>query len=260
MLLAEICSDIYYGLMKHPRRSRIPRYQQLRETLLNELAEGRYPVGSKFPTEYELCERYRVGRHTVREALRGLQEAGMLSRHAGSGSVVTALTPPDDYVYRIDSIDNLTNYAHRAQLHVKQENVIVIHEQLAQDLGVAVGSRWLRVAGLRQSTHDEFPIAWTDVFIAEPYIGIRSEIGQVVHAIYQKLSEQYGLNIAEVERNISANAMPTAYAMALNCAPGSPALVERRSYWSDAGELFEISVSFYVGSRFSQSIRLKRST
>lgn len=247
-----------FGGMTTARLPRIPLYQELRESLAADLAQGLYPVGSRFPSEHELCARYGLGRHTIREALRGLQEAGMLSRRVGSGSTVTALTPPDKYVYRIDSIDNLTSYAHRAMLYTQQESVVVLRKQLADDLGAPTGSRWLRIAGLRREPSEELPIAWTEVFVAEPYIEIRQSLGDVVNAIYQKLSEQYGLQIAEVERKIFASAMPAAFAAALSCDPGCPALVERRSYWTDEGELFEISLSFYAGDRFSQSIRLKR--
>jgi DNA-binding GntR family transcriptional regulator len=240
------------------RRINPPLYQELRNRLAKELAAGVYPVGSRFPSEQELCERHKLGRHTVREALRGLQEAGMLSRHAGSGTVVTAIKPPEVYSYRIDSVDNLTEYAQQTVLHKQQEGIVILRDRLARTLGAPTGSRWLRIAGLRQAIGQDLPIAWTEIYVAEPYIGIRESIAGTHRAIYQQLSEQFGLQVAEVERHITAVAMPGDLAEALRCEADSPALMERRRYWSPGNELFEISLSFHPGNRFSQTIRLKR--
>ena len=57
-----------------------PRYQQLSTTLVREIGEGRYPVGSLLPPEPQLCQRFAVSRHTVREAVRHLCELGLVSR------------------------------------------------------------------------------------------------------------------------------------------------------------------------------------
>ncbi|WP_146610019.1 UTRA domain-containing protein, partial [Salipiger aestuarii] len=52
--------------------------------------------------------------------------------------------------------------------------------------------------------------------------------------------------------------MPEDMAVALICEPGSPALMERRRYWSNEGILFEVSLSFYLGDRFPQTILVER--
>ena len=248
------------GVMSKMRRTKQPLYQELRDRLASELAEGVYPVGSRFPTEQEICTRYGLGRHTVREALRLLQEAGLLSRHAGSGTVVLAAKSPETFSYRIDSIDNLTEYARVTIFDKKQEGVVTLRDKLAETLGAEKGSRWLRMAGLRHTQTDELPVAWTDIYIAEPYIGVRESIGGVSRAIYQKTSEQFGFSIGRVERRIAAVAMPVDMAMELSCEPGAPALMERRRYWSDKDKLFEITLSFHPGDRFTQTILLERET
>lgn len=63
---------------------------QLRE----QLAAGAWPVGSRIPTEHELAERLRVGRNTVREAIRVLVHAGMLVSRQGEGTFVRSTSDP----------------------------------------------------------------------------------------------------------------------------------------------------------------------
>ncbi|OBF36732.1 hypothetical protein A5724_12760 [Mycobacterium sp. ACS1612] len=62
---------------------------RLRDELLAEISGAQLPPGAKLPTEGELAKRFKVSRATVREAVRGLVEAGYVTRRRGSGSYVT---------------------------------------------------------------------------------------------------------------------------------------------------------------------------
>lgn len=72
----------------HPRRA--SRIDQVIEVLREELGSGRWPVGSRIPTEPELAELTGTGRNTVREAVQALVHAGLLERRQGSGTYVVA--------------------------------------------------------------------------------------------------------------------------------------------------------------------------
>ncbi|WP_043915436.1 FadR/GntR family transcriptional regulator [Kitasatospora griseola] len=79
------------GLQAAGRRSLVDEaIEQLRE----QLAAGAWPVGSRIPTEHELAERLRVGRNTVREAIRVLVHAGMLVSRQGEGTFVRSTSDP----------------------------------------------------------------------------------------------------------------------------------------------------------------------
>lgn len=58
--------------------------------LRDEIAAGRWVVGSRIPTEPELAELTGTGRNTVREAVQALVHAGLLERRQGSGTYVVA--------------------------------------------------------------------------------------------------------------------------------------------------------------------------
>jgi len=63
---------------------------QVTEQLRAEVRSGRWPIGSRIPTEPELTELTGTGRNTVREAVQALVHAGMLQRRQGSGTYVVA--------------------------------------------------------------------------------------------------------------------------------------------------------------------------
>ncbi|MBP82089.1 MAG: hypothetical protein CL395_08955 [Acidiferrobacteraceae bacterium] len=53
------------------------------------IADGEYGFNERLPAERELAELFHTSRGTVREALRRLQELGMVDRQVGSGTFVT---------------------------------------------------------------------------------------------------------------------------------------------------------------------------
>jgi GntR family transcriptional regulator len=61
---------------------------RLRDELLEEITSSQLPPGTKLPTEGQLAKRFNVSRATVRDAVRGLVEAGYVTRRRGSGSYV----------------------------------------------------------------------------------------------------------------------------------------------------------------------------
>jgi GntR family transcriptional regulator len=70
------------------RRSPVPLFLQIRQTLLGEVRHWADPR-EKFHTDEALADRFGVSKMTVRKALDDLVEAGLLSRRRGSGTYVT---------------------------------------------------------------------------------------------------------------------------------------------------------------------------
>jgi GntR family transcriptional regulator len=76
-----------------PRSRRRPRAtlpDRVRDALLRDLFSEVYVAGDQLPNEDELAARFEVSRATIREAVRGLVEAGYVVRRHGTGTFVTA--------------------------------------------------------------------------------------------------------------------------------------------------------------------------
>ena len=57
--------------------------------LRHSIFEGVYGFSDRLPAERQLAETFNVSRGTIREALRRLEELGMVTREIGSGTFVT---------------------------------------------------------------------------------------------------------------------------------------------------------------------------
>jgi GntR family transcriptional repressor for pyruvate dehydrogenase complex len=73
---------------------RPPSSSELTEFLARDLLAGREP-GERLPSEREIATRYSVSRPVVREALRALQERGLVEIMPGRGTFVRGLTAND---------------------------------------------------------------------------------------------------------------------------------------------------------------------
>jgi len=58
--------------------SKLPRYRQVLDELLGDLAGGKYKPGQKLPSEAALVQRFRTSRITIGRALRELKTRGLL--------------------------------------------------------------------------------------------------------------------------------------------------------------------------------------
>lgn len=69
--------------------------QRIERTIESAIREKKLAVGSKLPTEREMCESFGVSRTALREALRRLSARGLITIHKGSGMYVSEINIED---------------------------------------------------------------------------------------------------------------------------------------------------------------------
>jgi GntR family transcriptional regulator len=223
----------------------------LAEFLAAEIAKGDYLVGDRFPTEIELQERFKVGRHTIREALKVLTENGMLGRRRKTGSVVLAAKPVSEHIHSLRDIRGLLDFAANTVLDIKFEGFISRISPNVIGFTENDDSRWYRIAGLRYWRDQDEPLCWSVVIVPEEFAPQRPEVRAKDKAIYELVMEANGLKFGHVEQDISAIALPGRLATMLKAAPDSPALLVKRRYVASSGATFEISHNYYPSGRYA---------
>ena len=69
-------------------------YEQISRKLAKSIADGKYDIGQRLPSERELAQTFGVSRPTVREAIIALELDGLVEVRLGSGVYVTNRHPP----------------------------------------------------------------------------------------------------------------------------------------------------------------------
>jgi len=234
-----------------------PRYVLVANALVSEITGGQYGVGDQLPTEFELCRRFGVSRHTVREAMRSLRELGMVARTPGVGTVVRSAAAVRRYVESASSLADLVQHAGGTKLRVHAKREVVAEGGLAEVLGCSPGQRWLLVEATRFAPGREAPLAFVQIYIPPAYATVAEAIGASQAAVYTLIESQFGERVTEVQQEIGAVSIRAALARSLRVKPGSPGLAAIRRYFNAKGQLLEVAVNTHPDAeRYRYSTRL----
>lgn len=206
-----------------------PRYQQIIESLRQQIVSGALPVGVALPAEAMLQTQFKVSRHTIREALRVLRDEGLIESRRGSGSRVISSQRPV-YTYSVNSVSELLQYATEARYTTQNTTVITADDSLVQKIECKRGERFLRVEGYRYAQDDPVPICWTEVYILSEYSGVGVMIGRKAGTMYSLIEDMYNVRIETVEQLLYVSEMPDMAVEMLKVSPGSQSIVVRRIY------------------------------
>lgn len=106
-------------------------YQQVKDHVRRQIADGAWRVGDRLPSELELVARLQLSRMTVNRAMRELAQEGLIVRRPGAGSHV-ARKKPQSTLLQIASLASEI----RERAHVYQCDVIAV-ERVSASLEVA---------------------------------------------------------------------------------------------------------------------------
>ena len=244
------------GMVAQGLPPRTTLYARIEAGLREAIGRGTYPVGSLLPTEAELCETLEVSRHTIREALRRLVEAGLVERRQGAGTMVVAREAPSGTVQSMRSIESLFQYAADTRLEIRTQAMAPLSPDDAAAIPAPAGEVWLTMHGLRMGEAG-MAIATTDVLINPRFAAIANALPQR-GGIYAAIESRFGVEVAEVVQEISAAPMPAAVAAALGHKPRAVGMRFLRRYLGTDGTTMMLSRSWHAAERFTYSMRLKR--
>ncbi len=240
---------------------KIPRYRAIADELINGIVSKQYAVGSALPAETELCVQLQASRHTVREALRILEESGLISRRQGSGSVVITDTPPVRYRQTVDSIEDLMQYGNATRLKVIATREVTADAAMASTLGCAVGARCIELMALRSERVEAGqvgrPFALSQVLIPPQPARRREKLLKTETALPVMLEWLDARTLGRIEQVFEAVSLDAESAQLLQTRTGAPSLRARRAYFDRQGVLSLVAVSWHRADLFRYATVLR---
>jgi len=239
------------------RPDREPRYKAIYQDLVAGIRSGQYPVMSLLPTEHDLCARYQASRHTIREAIRMLTEAGMVSRRAGVGTRVEAVKPPTRYTQRISQLADLFLYIQNADLRLRDVRTVKVNARQAEMLGCPLKQEWLHVRAVKLLGGTSTPVAYSEAFVHPDYAAIRDDIGKVRMPLSSLIESRCSQRIREVGQDFAATPIPKAMAEQLRVAPKTAGLVITRRYYGEQPVPMLVTVTTFPHDKMKYSMSLQ---
>ena len=238
--------------------SRVPLYRQISDTLLAGIREGRFPVGTFLPGELELIDRFDASRHTIREALRVLEDMGLVKRQRGRGTLVLSTEASPAFVQMVRSPSELFSYPDSSIFRLLSDERINADKPLARELGCQVGDEWVQIAGLRTLGEEGVPICLADVYVIPEYGSIAQRLGTSSRPVYEMIAETFKESIENITIRLTAGVLSDQKAAVLGVEPGAPSLSVSRFYEGRGGRIFEVSISEHPASNFSYTFEFTR--
>lgn len=139
------------------------KWRLVRDEITNDIANGRLSSGDKLPTEPELAERFGVGRHSVRRAIKELAMQGQLSVEQGRGTFVEA-TPVIEYAIgkRTRLSQNLAGQAQDIDRRALSAQIIPARDRVREALQLPQGAEVSQ--SRRISYADGVPLAFGSIY------------------------------------------------------------------------------------------------
>jgi len=151
------------------RSSSLPLWAQLEVELRRALEAGLFD--DRFPTDLELTRRYRVSRHTVRDAVGRLQADGLLRRVRGRGTVVER----PEFEQRLGALYSLFSSIEAVGVVQRSEVLdigITSDADVAARLELASDAELFRLARIRFADDEPLAIdtAWLPAELGRPLL------------------------------------------------------------------------------------------
>ncbi|MDR3518538.1 MAG: GntR family transcriptional regulator [Azospirillaceae bacterium] len=236
------------------RQDLSPLYLQLKNNLLEAIADGRYAPGDPLPTEQQLCAAFGVSRITVRRAVSELQDEGILEKRHGKGTFVS-------FRRMQTSLVDLAGFSESYSLQGFAVHSVILDvvetkagPLLARKLSVGENAPILSVTRLISANGVPMTIDAAE-FPLGRFPDLAGQIGDDT-SIYRILKSCYKHEVKHAERIINVRLASSRERDILNCKLGEP-LFEIEKIVSDAAQIpMQRSILLTSTNRISLTIRI----
>jgi GntR family transcriptional regulator len=237
-------------------RKRPSLVEQVRQGLLEELTSGNLGPGAKLANETELAERYAVSRSTIREAVRGLMDAGYLARRHGAGTFVTSSPRTRHPLETTVSYTGMIRAAGHKPAETVLSKTIRTPEDSERDLlGLQPEDELIEIERVRLA--DRRPVIYSRDRIPVGLLGEYSD-GALDSSLYELLAEA-GHSVASAGARLIPTVAGAKLARLLAVKRGAPLLHIDQVDYDERGRPVMLSHEWHVADAFELFVNRRAS-
>jgi GntR family transcriptional regulator len=227
---------------------------QLRDRIADLIRDERMAPGDKLPTEAQLTTRFRISRPALREALKLLEQDGIIYVEHGRGRFVSAMSAVqvDRPITVFESVTDMTrHYGYQTSNKVLSISEETATADVAEALKLGEGERVIRLERLR--LQDEEPILYCIDYVPRAIITARLYDHDWSGSLLGIL-ETYRQRPRMSSAKVTAVMLPEEVIERHDLAGFGPALLITETCFNAAGEPVIYAIDFHRGSHFSFSL------
>ena len=229
----------------------IPKYLQMKQSLLYEIRNGKFKPGEKFYSESELKKKFNVSSITAIKALQCLTNEGYLVRYQGKGTYVSRARRGK--VVKFSDIEKYRN---------AEESTMVLGitklqgGRIAGELGIGAREPYYLIKRLRLV--DDKPVIVQNSYLISEFVK-ESDVQdkEKFQSIYGKINSDYGLDLHQADSKEITEILfpsPEEECELLELPKGEPCAFTRRYTYLFDGRTVEYIESYKRWDYFSIEI------
>jgi GntR family transcriptional regulator, N-acetylglucosamine utilization regulator len=242
--------------LKIDRKSHVPVYWQIKESILKDITSGKLKPGDKILSEPQLKEKYEVSRLTARSAVTELVNEGYLVRKQGYGTFIQKPRIENSQEKFLGFKSDMENKGFKVRSEVLQAEEIYAPEFIQPALNLNDKDKVFKIKRLRFANNEP-------IVIHESYIPIEFCPGLLEYdfsdgSLYSVFTGKYRKTIINATEHLEAIAADRETSAYLGIGKGDPILYIQRTSFIEDDKAFEYSCSWYRGDRYIFDVHLKR--
>lgn len=225
----------------------VPLHERVRQQLTGDVVAGVYPRGARLPSERELCTRLCVSRVTLRRALAGLADDGLLAPSHGRGWYVAAerVGEPANVLMSFSAMAQAQRLTPSSRVLAQRVRPADLDE--AHQMGVAPGAEIVDLRRLRML--DGLPVALDRSRVPLAMAPDLADGDFAKGSLYAALTDA---GVAPQRADYSVEALPAEPDQAdlLDLEVGQPLLVTHQVTFAADSRVIELGNIIYRGDRY----------
>ncbi|MFP7298617.1 UTRA domain-containing protein [Neobacillus niacini] len=225
------------------RKSLKPLYVQLVEEIKKNINSGKHSVGSKLPTENELCEIYGVSRITIRRAITELEEQGVVLKQHGIGTFVLNQHKIKRDLVSVNGFSEfLVQSGKQPATKILSKQVTEANEIYADILKVNIGDPILKIRRLHLVDND--PIHLESSYYSLLKFPDLDKFLEESSSIYSILKNRYGVQAVKNTKTLNVIQPSIEQANLLNCTQDNTIYRVEKIAYDSLGEPIHYAKSY----------------
>ncbi|WDY59257.1 GntR family transcriptional regulator [Pseudomonas sp. PSKL.D1] len=218
--------------------ARLPLYQQLRDHLVDQIANNRWRPGEAIPTEAALASEFDMSVGTVRKAVDVLVTEGILERQQGRGTFIRR-PQFQSSLFRFFRFETANGERVMPESRILSIEPVPAPSAVAEALGLAAEAEVIRI--VRTRLLGAQPVLAEEIWLPrhtfQPLLDVELDRkGPLLYPIYEELCGQV---VAYAEETLTAETVDATHGRLLQLPADSPVVVIERLARDYAGKPLE---------------------
>lgn len=236
-------------------KEKTPLYFQLAEIITNEIDANGLQENDRLPAEREYCEKYKLSRATVRQAIDFLVKKGYIYKVQGSGTFVSSRRLKQKLLKFYSFTEEMKKQGKNPESKILSFKVIEADEKISKELNLVKKEKVFELIRLRLADNEK--VMYERTYLPYNKFNTLTKKDLLISPLYDILQGRYGLTFTKATERFSVKTANAKVAEVLKVNVGTPIIKLQR--WTSVGiEVIEYTVSSVAGDKFEFEVELNK--